>query len=297
MILKSFSQNRANKLSKMIIPAIKEPIDIRILWLQYEDFNSLSEHFNNKLHRHTFYELHFILEGNGIITDHNQKEYTVHSGEAIFVPQDLPHAFKYKNEKLKRFSIAFTLPGDMMPTKIFADFIIIKLHDSIIENLNTIFVKADKNTALSLYVIRNRICEILFDILNLEEHTDIPLNLESNHTNLYIDKSKKYINDNLDIILTCKNVADYCHINEIYLNRVFKKHTGETLLKYIHRKKIAYSIELLKNEELSLSTISTMLGFANEYHFNTFFKKAVGLPPGAYRNIYFKGSITNNGVR
>ena len=114
------------------------------------------------------------------------------------------------------------------------------------------------------------------------------LTVQSSNAELYIDKSKKYIKDNLNIILTCKDIADYCHINEIYLNRIFKKYTGETLLKYIHRKKINYSIELLKNKDLSLSTISTMLGFQNEYYFNTFFKKAVGMPPGAYRNINLK---------
>lgn len=288
MILSKFSQNRANKLSKMILPAIKEPLDIEILWLQYEDFNSPSEHFNNKLHKHTFYELHFVLEGKGIVVNNNLKEYTVHSGEAIIIPQGSPHAFKYKDEKPKRFSIAFTLPEDMTPTKFFADFIIMKLHNGIIEKLNTIFVNADKNTVLSLYVIKNRICEILCEILDLEEHRDMLVIPELNRANLYLDKSKKYINDNLNIILTCKDIADYCHINEIYLNRLFKKHTGETLHKYIQRKKIDYSIELLKNKDLSLSTIGTMLGFQNEYYFNTYFKKAVGLPPGAYRNINLK---------
>ena len=98
----------------------------------------------------------------------------------------------------------------------------------------------------------------------------------------------KYINDNLDIILTCKDIADYCNINEIYLNRLFKKHTGESLHKYIQEKKIEFCMELLKNKDLSLNTISDILGFPNEYYFNTYFKKAVGLPPGAYRNINLK---------
>ncbi len=282
LILKDFSQNRANKLSKMIIPTIKEPIDMRIFWLQYEDFNCLSEYFNNKLHKHAFYELHLILEGIGIFTDNAQKEYTINSGEAIFIPKDTPHSFK--NGKLKRLSIAFTLPEDLMSTGAFKEFTILALHNSIIENLNTIFINADKNTTISLYIIRNRLCEILCELLNLAEHSDMRVISELNHNNLYIDKSKKYINDNINIILTCKDIADYCHINEIYLNRLFKKYTGETLHKYIQRKKINYSIELLKNKDLSLSMISAMLGFANEYYFNTFFKRAVGLPPGVYRN-------------
>ena len=87
-----------NKLSKMILPAIKEPLDIEILWLQYEDFNRPSEHFNNKLHKHTFYELHFVLEGKCIVTNNNLKEYTVLCGEAIIIPQNSPHIFKFNKE-------------------------------------------------------------------------------------------------------------------------------------------------------------------------------------------------------
>lgn len=285
MILKRFSPNCANKLSKMIIPIIQEPFHMQILWLQYEDFNRLSRYFNNKIHNHTFYEVHFILEGTGSIIDAKQKEYAVHAGEAIIVPRDLPHTFQNQNNELKRFSIAFTILGDIVLSDFSGSLTIMTLNDVIIDNLNTVFAHADHNNVLSLYVIRNRIYEILCDLLNLEERSNRLPSPELSHTNVYISKAQKYISDNLNIILTCKDVADYCHINEIYLNRLFKKHTGETLLKYIQGKKITYSIELLKNKDLSVGTISAMLGFPNEYYFNAFFKKAVGLPPGAYRNI------------
>ena len=284
MILKNFSEARANKLSKKILPAVKEPINMEFLWLQYTDFNNPPSHFNNKLHKHTFYELHIILEGSGMISDNDQKQYAVHEGEAIMIPQGLPHVFQRKNENLKRLSVAFTLQEDVMATNIFSDVITVTLQKNAIENLNTIFTQADKNTALSLHIIKNRLCEMLFEMLNLEKCINASL-VESNNISLYIKKSKKYIADNLNVVLTCKNIAHYCHISEIYLNRIFKEHTGETLLKYIHRKKIDYSIELLKNKEVSLGEISAMLGFSNEYYFNTFFKKSVGVPPGIYRNI------------
>ena len=287
MILSNFSQKRANKLSKMMLPAITEPINIKILWLQCEDFIGLSKRFNNKLHKHTFFELHFVLDGKAIVVNNSPKEHTLHCGEAIIIAPNSPHAFKF-NKELKRFSIAFTLPENTLPADFLTDFTIITLSDRIIANLNMFFEQADKNTVLSQYIIRNRLLEILFELLELEKHMALHSTVQSSNTNLYIDKSKKYIKNNLNIILTCKDVADYCHINEIYLNRIFKKHTSETLLKYIHRKKIDYSIELLKNKDLPLSTVSTMLGFSNEYYFNTFFKKAVGMPPGAYRNMKLK---------
>lgn len=285
MILKEFSQSRAKKLIKMVIPPSKEPIGIEILWQQYEDFNYLSEFFNNKLHKHAFYELHCILEGKGILVDSNQKEYVINSGEAIIVPKDVPHAFEYKNENLKRFSIAFTLPEDTVTVGVFTDFATRMLRNQDMENLNTVFTEAEKNTVLSRYVIRNRLCEIIYEILKLEEYCDITDDLPVNHPNLYVDKSKKYINDNVNIMLTCKDVANYCHVNEIYLNRLYKKHVGEPLQKYIQSKKIDHCIELLKNKNLSLTAISDMLGFPNVYYFNAYFKRAVGLPPGTYRNL------------
>ncbi len=288
MILDNFSQNRVDKLSKMMFSQIKEPSDVEILWLQYEDFTNLSKHFNNKLHKHAFYELHLVLEGVISVADNNQKEYIISSRQAIVVPRNLYHICKYKNRKAKRLSIAFTLPENIMSNDFFVSFNIVELQDSIIEKLHTVFTEADRNTGFSFYVIKNRLHEILWELLNFEKICGVSLLFETNNTHLYINKSKMYINDNLCFPLTCKEVASYCGINEIYLNRIFKNYTGETLLKYIHRKKIDYSIVLLKNKELSLNMISTMLGFQNEYYFNTFFKKMVGMPPATYRNIHLK---------
>lgn len=292
MIIDNFLQSRANKLTKISAYPAKEPVDMEILWLLYEDFNHPSEFFIDNLHKHTFYELHFILEGRGIITDNCRKEYSAVSGEAILVPKDMPHAFKFKKENLKRLSVAFTLPEGLGFEASAADFAVIALGADAIEKLNTVFANADKNTVLSLCVIRNRLFEIIFELLNLEKYAESIADFEADRNNLYVEKSKKYIIDNLNIILTCKNIADYCHISEIYLNRLFKKYTGETLCKYIQRKKIDYSIELLKNRELSLSEISGKLGFPNEYYFNTYFRKAVGMPPGTYRNIKIKPPVT-----
>ncbi len=284
MIINNFSINRAIKLSKKIIPEILEPVNIKILWLQCINFRKISSYFNSKQHKHTFYEIHFILDGSGAFIDSNNKEYPVNAGEAIIIPSNLAHNFAYKSDVPTRFSLAFTLPEKINPPKVLCDFTTIKLHDSIIENINTIFAEADKNTVFSLYVMRNCLFEILYEILNLEEYIGALFAPDITHNNLYINKAKKYVKDNLNIILTCKDVANYCNINEVHLNRLFKKHTNENLHAYIQRKKIEYSIELLKNKDLSLSAISNMLGFQNEYYFNTYFKKKTGFPPGTYRN-------------
>ena len=101
--------------------------------------------------------------------------------------------------------------------------------------------------------------------------------------NLKIQKAKNFINDNLGIMLTCKNVANYCNYNEIYLNRIFKKATGESLIHYIHRIKSETAQKYLVETDIKIKDISKLLGFENESHFSSFFKKEVGIPPSKYR--------------
>ena len=57
--------------------------------------------------------------------------------------------------------------------------------------------------------------------------------------------------------------------------------------KYIEISRIlCYNVFAVMNEsELSLKEISERLNFANEYYFNTFFKKYSGMTPGEYRKM------------
>lgn len=285
MILEEYSTSRANKLSKIAVPDLKEPFEMKFLWLQNEDFNNRSVNFNNKLHKHTFYEIHFILEGENIIKDKNGKQFILKPNEAIILAPNSQHLSNDFTGDLKRFSIAFSVSEDTMVNKVLnsLNFYVYMLSKKMLDNLNKIYAECDKCTLLSVYIIRNRIFEIIEEFLALKKYNE---NFSDNTFfphNLIISNVKKYINDNLDLVFTCKDVSDYCKYNEIYLNRIFKKNTGETLLKYIHRKKTEYAQTLLKNNNLTISEISSLLGFKNVYYFNTFFKREAGVAPGVYK--------------
>lgn len=285
MILKNYSASRAKKLSKILIPDILEPFEIKILWLQSEDFNHRSVAFNHRIHKHTFYELHFVLEGENIISDNNGRVYSIKSGEAVVLCPNSPHVTDEFAGSLKRFSIAFVLPENSVISEAFStlNFNAFTLSEKTCAVLDDIFYEADKGTVLSPYIIRNKIFEIISGLAALAKYDDILLRTNLDGGDLRIAKAKKYIQDNSNLMLTCKDVANYCNFSEIYLNRIFKKHTGEALLKYIHRKKMEYGQELLRNKDLSLVAISELLGFSNEYYFNAFFKRVSGISPGAYR--------------
>ena len=166
-------------------------------------------------------------------------------------------------------------------------FLTFKLTEEIITELNAIFKETEKKDFISPYLIANRMLNIICTFLRSEP--TIPndsLTSEPKSTDVRIASAKQYIDDNKNLFLTCDDVAQYCHFNTKYLNRIFKLQTGKTLLEYIHEVKISEAERLLTETVLTLDEIAIALGFSNEYYFNTFFKRMTGKTPLQYRKAW-----------
>ncbi|MBR5507774.1 MAG: helix-turn-helix transcriptional regulator, partial [Clostridia bacterium] len=153
-------------------------------------------------------------------------------------------------------------------------------------NLDGIFLECDKNSILSPVLIKNRVFDIICSVARSAEISEKAISKNISDESLKVAIAKQYIDDNLNVFLTCQDVAEQCHFNTKYLNRIFKKETGMTLLTYIHKTKTEEAERLLKNTDFPLEKIGHMLGFANEYYFNSFFKRCNGISPGNFRTIY-----------
>lgn len=99
----------------------------------------------------------------------------------------------------------------------------------------------------------------------------------------YIDSNFRKEIKNIDLA----NLAGY---HEYYLNRLFVKHTGLSMHKYILNLRITESKHLLLNTNMSISDIAFQVGFNSYTHFVTYFKKETTMTPFKYRNNY-KNSI------
>lgn len=104
-----------------------------------------------------------------------------------------------------------------------------------------------------------------------------------------------YINSNYRSLADIRRIADKFYISEEYLCRVFKKHTGVTVVSYINGLKLKGAAKMLteKNKK-SINEISDMCGFSSPAYFGKIFKKNYGVSPLAYRSInmeYQEGSI------
>lgn len=292
MQLDQYTQARANKLSKLAFPDSDNSAGLKIHWVRWISFEN-SGNVSRQKHKHSFYEAHFVLNGSNDYNVSEVGEVSLREGDGIIISPEATHRVTGFNETLSKISITFALPDNQ---SFFSkteqkNAIRFNLNSEIISELNGILTEADRPDGFSTAIIRNRIFNILCSVSRLEPRTtSAELNERTPSTDIRVNSAKQYIDDNKNLFLTCDDVARYCHFNTKYLNRIFKSHTGQTLLEYIHEVKQKEAERLLRESDLTLPEISRSLGFANEYYFNSFFKRATTLSPGAYRRIMARKS-------
>lgn len=138
-----------------------------------------------------------------------------------------------------------------------------------IKRINTAF---DVREALLVYE------ELLMEARNL-------LWKNGNHPTV-IEQIQQYIEKNYNQSLTLESLAKLFHFHPSYLSSYFSKHTKLGVNEYLHQVRITHAKELLKNDRLSVSSISEKVGYSDPSYFTKVFKKIVGISPRIYRKRF-----------
>ncbi len=127
--------------------------------------------------------------------------------------------------------------------------------------------------------------EILFQYIIEREYANLLKLIQAEpRKSIRISRVKEYIEENYWRKLTMDELARIAHTSPFYLSHIFKETEGLTLGKYIEKIRIEKAKELLAKTNLSITEISTRVGFSDSNYFSARFKKVVGISPRAYRN-------------
>ena len=102
------------------------------------------------------------------------------------------------------------------------------------------------------------------------------------------EKIITFLKDNKYGKITLKDIENLTFFSSEYCEKIFKKDTGKTILKYFNTLKIEKAKELIIVGELSLSEISEKLGFEDYNYFSRLFSKIIGCSPKNYLNKWIK---------
>jgi AraC-like DNA-binding protein len=89
-----------------------------------------------------------------------------------------------------------------------------------------------------------------------------------------------YLEQSYAETISSDSLEEMFHYNFDYLNRQFKKWTGETIFVYLNTVRIKRARQLLSTGFYSIAEVAELSGFRDVYYFSRVFKKYTGTTPG-----------------
>lgn len=105
----------------------------------------------------------------------------------------------------------------------------------------------------------------------------------------------EYINNDIESSLTVEEIAHKFDISTSHLSRIFREHSGITLVEYINIRKVEEAQYYLRFSDKKIAAISEQFKFCNQSYFTRIFKKYTGDTPRRFRHnmasAYFKFTL------
>ncbi len=88
--------------------------------------------------------------------------------------------------------------------------------------------------------------------------------------------------------LSLEQIGEALKVSPYHMAHVFKEVTGFSPIQYAIRRRMGEAQNLLISTDFSAAQIAVMVGYDSASHFNSIFKRVVGLPPVRYRQWYLE---------
>ncbi|WP_299042254.1 AraC family transcriptional regulator [uncultured Tateyamaria sp.] len=89
--------------------------------------------------------------------------------------------------------------------------------------------------------------------------------------------------DHIELPLTIQDLADRVSMDVFSFSRAFKSRTGRSPYQYLLQLRVERALHLLLSTDISLIETAYACGFSSQAHFNTVFRKVMGMTPGMVR--------------
>ncbi len=258
------------------------------------------------MHDHEFIEMVYMFTGTSqhvFLTNGKREEMMLVKGDVLLIPPGMSHEVYVYDESLMinvlinkdTFQEAFLgdLPKGNILFEFFCNIILLRSDFSYLifhsrENLEV------RNALLDLIIsyvekdeVSGKICDHYLSILFLNllrscKEEDIEVSQSARKAVNQIIPMMSYIRKNYRKI-SLEKVAKEFHYSEAYVNRIFKKYTGNTVLKYIQNLRFQEARKLLEETDMSVEEICNGIGYQDTSYFIGQFKRIYNVTPHQFR--------------
>lgn len=248
------------------------PLQLNITRCGYVNLNSLWNKNNGRI-MHS--RLYLVEEGGGYLKTETQTIF-LEPGYAYLIPAGFRHA--YGCTFLKKLYFMFRITAkenqDLLAN---VDQVCCIPYDR--KDLNTLLALYEATDLLSMMTVRQILLRLICTCL--QEGQIPPIHLK--HNSPLVERAIAYIQSHLRINLTISEISSHLFVSESKLRATFLAETGTTIGQYIDKQVLAQAKQLLATQRRSISEISAMLGFCDQFYFSRRFKEMYLITPSAYR--------------
>lgn len=98
-----------------------------------------------------------------------------------------------------------------------------------------------------------------------------------------IDKAIDFIEMHLFDPVSAQQLADGVGLSVFYFQRLFKRLTGRTVLEYVKLRRLARSVDLLKDSYKTILDVAVACGFSSHANYTKSFHESFDMSPQTYR--------------
>ncbi|WP_341842701.1 AraC family transcriptional regulator [Chitinophaga caseinilytica] len=272
-------------------------MDIRHMYQSFALEYLEADHYEARRHRNTYFELVFVLEGEGvqIINDHrlhytrnklfvifpeDTHDFEIHSTTRLcFIRFNREHLRTMGQEWLRQLEFIFNhhhhLPGCVLVNT--AD-------KPLVRAIAEAMLRERESEAPHRDEVLTQLLNTLIVVAarNIRLMAPLPGRKDLQGT---ASALLHYIHEHIaePEALRAEKIAAHCHISPGYISEYFKSKTGLSMQEYIMNYRMKLVETRLRYTDMQVSEIVDELGFSDASHLHRLFRKHSGMAPGAFR--------------
>ncbi len=256
----------------------------------YNEWNTydMPQHFHSRI------EIMYIIKGDCTVRSRKEK-IRMFSGDFILINAGTPHALSINNPRgcmVLNIEFTFEKQDNAAP-----DFYTLyrnseELRTFLAQGAEYFRIKDDGEVYRILFSALenvditkpNRFSLDLWLALLLLSSARLACADFNNNSDDYIQCAKNFISRNYFREIHISDIAEYIHIHPAYLQRLFKKECGISVIDYMTNYRMEKAYYLLSRTNMSIIDIANSVGINSQQYFTRLFKKTMNITPKALRD-------------
>lgn len=259
-------------------------VEAKLLYITTSRFGS---DWNSLTHSHAFSELFFVTSGSGFL-HYNGRTASLRPNDLVIINPYVDHAEFSQNEDPLEYivlgidGLKFSIPnGESSP-------VIYRLANAaaIGSYIRQLLSEAQEQ-ALGFQSVCQHLLDIILTLILRKQDMNLSIT-SSAYVQPFCVLVKEYMDTHFKETLDLDTLSSIAKQNKFYLAHAFSEAYGISPMRYLMKRRIDESMQLLVDTTMPIYDISEVVGFSSPSHFAQSFKRVTGCSPHAYRKSHRK---------